>query len=82
MSTPPSRPYRANRGSCRSFDAALCQQWSFLQIGWPNSRRLDYSAVGRDLVQVEPLPMGALPIYDKDPDVAACVTGSRREGEG
>jgi len=81
VSTPPSRPYRANCGSRRSFDATLCQHWSFLQIGWPNSRRLDYSAVGRDLVQVEPLPMGALPIYDKDPDVAAWVTGSSEGGE-
>ena len=35
----------------------------------------------RDLVQVEPLPMGALPIYDADPDVTAWVTGAYEEGE-
>jgi len=26
-----------------------------------------YSAVGRNLIQVEPLPEGALPLYDKEP---------------
>jgi HK97 family phage major capsid protein len=41
--------------------------------------RRDYSAVGRKTFLVEQLPDGALPIYDKDPDVTAYVVGE--EGE-
>jgi hypothetical protein len=41
--------------------------------------RRDYSAVGRKTFLVEDLPDGALPIYDKDPDVTAFVVGE--EGE-
>lgn len=37
--------------------------------------RRDYSAVGRKTFLVEQLPDGALPIYDKDPDVTAFVVG-------
>lgn len=62
--------------------AALRQRWGFLQIGWTLTCRSNYSAMGRELFRVEPLPMGALPIYDKDPDVAAWVTGSHEEDEG
>lgn len=41
--------------------------------------RRDYSSVGRKTFLVEQLPDGALPIYDKDPDVIAYVIGE--EGE-
>lgn len=37
--------------------------------------RRDYSSVGRKTFLVEQLPDGALPIYDKDPDVTAFVIG-------
>jgi len=45
----------------------------------PLRSRRDYSAVGRRTFLVEQLPDGALPIYDKDPDVTAYVVGE--EGE-
>jgi HK97 family phage major capsid protein len=45
----------------------------------PLRSRRDYSAVGRRTFMVEQLPDGALPIYDKDPDVTAYVVGE--EGE-
>ncbi len=41
----------------------------------PLRLRRDYTAVGRKTFLVEQLPDGALPIYDKDPDVAAFVVG-------
>lgn len=41
----------------------------------PLRTRRDYSAVGRKTFLVEQLPDGALPIYDKDPDVTAYVVG-------
>ncbi len=41
--------------------------------------RRDYSSVGRKTFLVEQIPDGALPIYDKDPDVVAYVIGE--EGE-
>lgn len=34
----------------------------------PLRRRLDYQGVARRLLSVEPLPAGALPIYDRDPE--------------
>jgi len=45
----------------------------------PLRTRRDYSSVGRKTFLVEQLPDGALPIYDKDPDVTAFVVGE--EGE-
>ena len=45
----------------------------------PLRMRRDYSAVGRKTFRVEELPDGALPIYDKDPEVTAYVVGE--EGE-
>jgi hypothetical protein len=45
----------------------------------PLRLRRDYTAVGRKTLLVEQLPDGALPIYDKDPDVTAYVVGE--EGE-
>lgn len=41
----------------------------------PLRLRRDYAAVGRKTFLVEQLPDGALPLYDKDPDVAAYVVG-------
>lgn len=45
----------------------------------PLRLRRDYTAVGRKTFMVEQLPDGALPIYDKDPEVTAYVVGE--EGE-
>jgi hypothetical protein len=45
----------------------------------PLRMRRDFSSVGRKSFLVEQLPDGALPIYDKDPDVTAFVVGE--EGE-
>ncbi len=61
--------------------AALRRRWGFLQMGEVIRRRLDYAAVGRKAFSVEPLPVGALPIYDKDPNVTKVVTGHSKEGE-
>lgn len=41
----------------------------------PLRLRRDYTAVGRKTFLVEQLPDGALPIYDKDPEVTAFVVG-------
>jgi len=41
----------------------------------PLRSRRDYAAVGRKTFLVEQLPDGALPIYDKDPDITAYVVG-------
>lgn len=38
-----------------------------------------YQAVARNAFKIEPMPPGALPIYDRDPDVASIVTG---DGDG
>lgn len=45
----------------------------------PLRTRRDYLSVGRKTFLVEQLPDGALPMYDKDPDVVAYVVGE--EGE-
>jgi hypothetical protein len=45
----------------------------------PLRQRRDYSAVGRKAFLVEQLPDGALPIYDRDPNIAAFIVGE--EGE-
>jgi hypothetical protein len=42
----------------------------------PIRRNLDYQGVGRRVLVVDPLPQGALPIYDRDIDVAAVVVAS------
>lgn len=42
----------------------------------PIRRNLDYQGVGRKALVVDPLPQGALPIYDRDIDVAAVVVSS------
>jgi len=41
----------------------------------PLRLRRDYTAVGRKTYKVEDLPDGAVPIYDKDPEVTAFVVG-------
>jgi len=46
----------------------------------PLRRRRDYNAIGAKTFLVEQLPQGALPIYDKDPDITDVVvnaTGAR-----
>ena len=48
----------------------------------PLRLRRDYMAVGRKTFLVEQLPDGALPIYDKDPDVTAFVVGEEGEEVG
>ena len=45
----------------------------------PLRTRRDYMSVGRKTFLVEQLPDGALPIYDKDPNITAYVVGD--EGE-
>lgn len=45
----------------------------------PLRTRRDYLALGRKTFMVEQLPDGALPIYDKDPDVAAYVVAEDSE---
>lgn len=42
----------------------------------PIRRNLDYQGVGRRVLVVDPLPQGALPVYDRDIDVAAVVVSS------
>jgi len=42
----------------------------------PIRRNLDYQGVGRKALVVDPLPQGALPIYDKDIDVSAAIIAS------
>jgi hypothetical protein len=39
----------------------------------PLRTRRDYTSVGRKTFLVEQLPDGALPIYDKDPEVTAYI---------
>ena len=42
----------------------------------PIRRNLDYMGVGRKALVVDPLPQGALPLYEKDIDVAATIVSS------
>jgi len=42
----------------------------------PIRRNLDYQGVGRKALRVDPLPQGALAVYDKDIDVTAIVISS------
>jgi hypothetical protein len=42
----------------------------------PIRRNLDYQGVGRRVLVVDPLPQGALPVYDRDIDVAAVIVSS------
>jgi hypothetical protein len=42
----------------------------------PIRKNLDYQGVGRKALRVDPLPQGALAVYDKDIDVSAIVVSS------
>jgi hypothetical protein len=42
----------------------------------PIRRNLDYAGVGRKALVVDPLPQGALAVYDRDIDVAAVIISS------
>ena len=42
----------------------------------PIRRNLDYQGIARRTLVVDPLPQGALPVYDRDIDVAAVVLSS------
>jgi len=42
----------------------------------PIRRNLDYMGVGRKALVVDPLPQGALPLYEKDIDVSAVIVSS------
>lgn len=46
----------------------------------PIRRNLDYQGIARRAVVVDPLPQGALPVYDRDIDVAAVVVSSNGSG--
>ena len=61
-------------------ERALEMRWRFLQFANVLRPSRGYAAVGRKAFSVEPLPVGALPIYDKDPDVTKVVTGNSEEG--
>ena len=43
----------------------------------PIRMSLDYQGVGRKLIVVDPLPQGALPVYDKDIQIPATVISKR-----
>ena len=46
----------------------------------PIRRNLDYHGIGRRALVVDPLPQGALAVYDRDIDVAAVVISSNGTG--
>jgi hypothetical protein len=46
----------------------------------PIRRNLDYQGIARRALVVDPLPQGALPVYDRDIDVAAVVVSSNGSG--
>ena len=43
----------------------------------PIRTSLDYQGIGRKLLVVDPLPQGALPIYDKDVDARSFILSKR-----
>jgi hypothetical protein len=43
----------------------------------PIRMSLDYQGIGRKLLVVDPLPQGALPVYDRDVDAKAFVVSKR-----
>jgi len=68
-----------NRVISRYIRTAAGRQRLAASMIQPLRRRRDYSSVGRKAFYVEQLPDGALPIYDKDPNITAYVIGE--EGE-
>jgi len=77
LSTGPSMTEEAREDLIRK---ALMTQEGKIALGQamanPIRRNLDYAGVGRKAVVVDPLPQGALPVYDKDIDVSAIVISS------
>ena len=75
-----SRPQYSAEAREAMLKKALMTQEGKVALGQamanPIRRNLDYQGVGRKAVIVDPLPQGALPIYDKDIDVAAAVIAS------
>lgn len=57
--------YLANPGARERFTQAMIE---------PIRRNIDYQGVARRTFLVEELPQGALPVYDRDPDVGAMIT--------
>lgn len=51
-----------------TFDQALA-----IAMTLPLRNKLDYAGLARKVLQVDPLPPGALPIYDKDIDVCGAL---------
>lgn len=43
----------------------------------PIRRALNYTGIARKCLVVSPLPQGALPVYDKDPDVSSIVYATK-----
>jgi len=54
---------------------------SYLRAVQEIRARTRASALVHSLIQVDQLPDGALPIYDRDPDVAGLVTDSEDDDE-
>lgn len=52
-------------------DARMRLAMSMIQ---PLRTRLDYHAISRKVFSIQQLPPGALPVYDRDPDVTRLVT--------
>lgn len=59
----------------RHITSPLGRQKLAASLTQPLRLRRDYTSIGRKTFFVEQLPDGALPIYDKDPDVTAYVIG-------
>lgn len=47
----------------------------------PLRQRLDYQSIGRRTFLVDEMPQGALPVYDRDPDVGRMMVESSMSGE-
>jgi hypothetical protein len=75
-----SRPSLTDDQRDEMIKQALMTQEGKIALGQamatPIRRNLDYQGVGRKALVVDPLPQGALPVYDRDIDVAAVVVSS------
>ena len=60
---------------------ALEMRWRFLQFANVLRPSRNYAAIGRSIFSVDPLPVGALPVYDKNPDVTKVVMNNSKEGD-
>ncbi len=54
---------------------ALERLWLARTLARPLARRLDYAALAKQLVSVQPLPQKTIDIYAADIDVTSVVTG-------